>query len=97
MQTDVLLLICVCVLGAAGRTVHHRGHIFENYSQTRPRRETQREPEGAHKYGSPILKRSPDITKAYMTKSEQLLRVDDHDFTMRPGFGACLDSFFDSS
>ncbi|XP_064196008.1 gamma-aminobutyric acid receptor subunit rho-1-like isoform X1 [Anguilla rostrata] len=87
MQTDVLLLICVCVLGAAGRSVHHRGQMFENYSQTRSRRETQREGEGGHKSGSPILKRSPDITKAYMTKSEQLLRVDDHDFTMRPGFG----------
>lgn len=37
--------------------------------------------------GSPIRKRSPDITKAWGTKSEQLLRIDDHDFTMRPGFG----------
>uniref|UniRef100_A0A8C5PAT5 Gamma-aminobutyric acid receptor subunit rho-1 n=1 Tax=Leptobrachium leishanense TaxID=445787 RepID=A0A8C5PAT5_9ANUR len=31
--------------------------------------------------------RSPDITKSPLTKSEQLLRIDDHDFTMRPGFG----------
>lgn len=37
--------------------------------------------------GSPILKRSPDITKSPLTKSEQLLRIDDHDFSMRPGFG----------
>ena len=36
---------------------------------------------------SPIFKRSPDITKAWSTKTEQLLRIDDHDFTMRPGFG----------
>ncbi|KAG8524473.1 Gamma-aminobutyric acid receptor subunit rho-1, partial [Galemys pyrenaicus] len=36
---------------------------------------------------SPILKRSPDITKSLLTKSEQLLRIDDHDFSMRPGFG----------
>uniref|UniRef100_A0A6Q2WTY0 Gamma-aminobutyric acid receptor subunit rho-1 n=1 Tax=Esox lucius TaxID=8010 RepID=A0A6Q2WTY0_ESOLU len=36
---------------------------------------------------SPILKRSPDMTKSTMTKSEQLLRIDDHDFTMRPAFG----------
>eukprot|EP00069_Balaena_mysticetus_P004786 bmy_17633T0 len=35
----------------------------------------------------PILKRSPDITKSPLTKSEQLLRIDDHDFSMRPGFG----------
>lgn len=37
--------------------------------------------------GSTILKRSPDITKSPLTKSEQLLRIDDHDFSMRPGFG----------
>ncbi|KAK2488515.1 hypothetical protein MC885_003091, partial [Smutsia gigantea] len=36
---------------------------------------------------SPIPKRSPDITKSPLTKSEQLLRIDDHDFSMRPGFG----------
>uniref|UniRef100_A0A8C5PAW1 Gamma-aminobutyric acid receptor subunit rho-1 n=1 Tax=Leptobrachium leishanense TaxID=445787 RepID=A0A8C5PAW1_9ANUR len=35
----------------------------------------------------PVFKRSPDITKSPLTKSEQLLRIDDHDFTMRPGFG----------
>ncbi|XP_045699248.1 gamma-aminobutyric acid receptor subunit rho-1 isoform X2 [Phyllostomus hastatus] len=39
------------------------------------------------KKGGPILKRSPDITKSPLTKSEQLLRIDDHDFSMRPGFG----------
>ncbi|KAG8124039.1 hypothetical protein E2320_019416 [Naja naja] len=36
---------------------------------------------------SPILKRSPDITKSPLIKSEQLLKIDDHDFSMRPGFG----------
>lgn len=36
---------------------------------------------------SAISKRSPDMTKKWGTKTEQLLRVDDHDFTMRPGFG----------
>ncbi|XP_057594422.1 gamma-aminobutyric acid receptor subunit rho-1 [Hippopotamus amphibius kiboko] len=39
------------------------------------------------KKGSPIHKRSPDITKSPPTRSEQLLRVEDHDFSMRPGFG----------
>ena len=38
-------------------------------------------------FHSPILKRSSDMTKSPMTKSEQLLRIDDHDFTMRPAFG----------
>ncbi|CAM5131880.1 unnamed protein product [Natator depressus] len=50
----------------------------------RQRRETRGE---THKQGSPILKRSPDITKSPLIKSEQLLRIDDHDFSMRPGFG----------
>lgn len=27
------------------------------------------------------------MTKSPITKSEQLLRIDDHDFTMRPAFG----------
>ena len=38
-------------------------------------------------FNSPIFKRSPDMTKSPMTNSEQLLRIDDHDFTMRPAFG----------
>lgn len=38
-------------------------------------------------FSSPVFKRSPDMTKSPMTKSEQLLRIDDHDFTMRPAFG----------
>ncbi|XP_068609536.1 gamma-aminobutyric acid receptor subunit rho-1-like [Brachionichthys hirsutus] len=33
------------------------------------------------------MKRSPDITKARAAKPDQLLRINDHDFTMRPGFG----------
>ncbi|CAB1342782.1 unnamed protein product [Coregonus sp. 'balchen'] len=36
---------------------------------------------------NPILRRSTDMTKTTMTKSEQLLSINDHDFTMRPGFG----------
>ncbi|KAI9517150.1 Gamma-aminobutyric acid receptor subunit rho-1 [Dissostichus eleginoides] len=36
---------------------------------------------------SPMTKRSPDKTKAWGTKSEHLLRIQEHDFTMRPGFG----------
>ncbi|CAK6446772.1 unnamed protein product [Pipistrellus nathusii] len=46
-----------------------------------------RESQEMSKKGSPVLKRSPDITKSPLTKSEQLLRTDDHDFSMRPGFG----------
>nr|XP_060609004.1 gamma-aminobutyric acid receptor subunit rho-2-like isoform X1 [Anolis sagrei ordinatus] len=36
---------------------------------------------------SQIYKKNHDMTKSRTGKSEQLLRVDDHDFTMRPAFG----------
>ncbi|XP_057288092.1 gamma-aminobutyric acid receptor subunit rho-2 [Pezoporus wallicus] len=36
---------------------------------------------------SHIYKRNHDVTKTWKGKTEQLLRVDDHDFTMRPAFG----------
>ncbi|XP_023666031.2 gamma-aminobutyric acid receptor subunit rho-1-like isoform X2 [Paramormyrops kingsleyae] len=36
---------------------------------------------------SPIRRRSPDMTKSRTMKSEQILRIREHDFTMRPGFG----------
>lgn len=36
---------------------------------------------------SHIYKRNHDMTKTWKGKTEQLLRVDDHDFTMRPAFG----------
>lgn len=35
------------------------------------------------------------MTKKWGTKTEQLLRIDDHDFTMRPGFGGgCFFNLF---
>ncbi|XP_073529267.1 gamma-aminobutyric acid receptor subunit rho-1 [Phyllobates terribilis] len=62
--------------------------IPELYKQgSRPQRHRREVQEETHKQGSPVIKRSPDITKSPLTKSEQLLRIDDHDFTMRPGFG----------
>lgn len=36
---------------------------------------------------SHIYKKNHDVTKTRKGKTEQLLRVDDHDFTMRPAFG----------
>ncbi|XP_016328177.1 gamma-aminobutyric acid receptor subunit rho-1 [Sinocyclocheilus anshuiensis] len=88
MQLEtVFVFICVCLLGAAGRSAHRRGPRQKPYKQSRLRRETTRVDGGAQKSGSPIFRRSPDMTKSPMTKSEQLLRIDDHDFTMRPAFG----------
>ncbi|XP_069052548.1 gamma-aminobutyric acid receptor subunit rho-1-like isoform X2 [Lepisosteus oculatus] len=115
MQVDILLLLCLWMLGAAGRFARQSSQAFEIYKKSRrepsrvhitfskrpwrtaaarkltrghrAKREAPRQEGETHKPGSPILKRSPDITKAPLTKSEQLLRIDDHDFTMRPGFG----------
>lgn len=36
---------------------------------------------------SSLTKKPPDVTKSRKTKTEHLLKVDDHDFTMRPAFG----------
>ncbi|NXR99635.1 GBRR2 protein, partial [Oxylabes madagascariensis] len=36
---------------------------------------------------SHIFKKNRDLTKAWKGKTDQLLRVDEHDFTMRPAFG----------
>ncbi|TNM95363.1 gamma-aminobutyric acid receptor subunit rho-1-like isoform X2 [Takifugu flavidus] len=88
MQVDpALVLFCVWLAGAAARMAQSRGHKLETYTQSRFRREARMDQGGGHKPGRPIYKRSPDMTKSLMTKSEQLLRIDDHDFTMRPAFG----------
>ncbi|KAM7367526.1 hypothetical protein PAMP_013817 [Pampus punctatissimus] len=64
-----------------------KGQILQPYRQFRSKREIPLTEGSGRKIGSPVNKRSPDITKAWGTKSEQLLRIDNHDFTMRPGFG----------
>ncbi|KAA0710817.1 Gamma-aminobutyric acid receptor subunit rho-1 GABA(A) receptor subunit rho-1 GABA(C) receptor [Triplophysa tibetana] len=74
-----LVFVCVSVWSATG-------HRLETYKQRRFRRETSVNGQ-SQKSGSPIFRRSPDMTKSPVTKSEQLLRIDDHDFTMRPAFG----------
>ncbi|KAM9420537.1 gamma-aminobutyric acid receptor subunit rho-1-like isoform 2-T2 [Salvelinus alpinus] len=88
MSTDVLLLLLLAwMVGASGRSIGQRGHVRQTYSQIRFIREVPSTVQGRQKVNSPILRRSPDMTKTTMTKSEQLLSINDHDFTMRPGFG----------
>uniref|UniRef100_A0A3B3UAX4 GABA(C) receptor n=1 Tax=Poecilia latipinna TaxID=48699 RepID=A0A3B3UAX4_9TELE len=41
----------------------------------------------ARKHRHSLPKKPPDVTKSRKTKTEHLLKVDDHDFTMRPAFG----------
>ncbi|XP_075058872.1 gamma-aminobutyric acid receptor subunit rho-2-like [Mixophyes fleayi] len=40
-----------------------------------------------HKQASHVYKKNHDLTKLRRNKNDQLLRVDEHDFTMRPAFG----------
>ncbi|XP_028827768.1 gamma-aminobutyric acid receptor subunit rho-2a isoform X1 [Denticeps clupeoides] len=44
-------------------------------------------PVESQKHGTSLTKKPPDVTKSRKLKTEHLLRVDDHDFTMRPAFG----------
>ncbi|KPP79286.1 gamma-aminobutyric acid receptor subunit rho-1-like [Scleropages formosus] len=70
----LLLLLCVWMLRVEATWGRGRGHVFDTFSDI-------------YREDSPIMRRSPDITKIRTAKSEQLLRIGDHDFTMRPGFG----------
>ncbi|XP_029281226.1 gamma-aminobutyric acid receptor subunit rho-1-like isoform X2 [Cottoperca gobio] len=87
MHKDVMLLnLLLWMVGVSGETCL-KGQILQPYRHGRSRREILLTEESGRKIGSPMFKRSPDKTKAWGTKSEHLLRIDDHDFTMRPGFG----------
>ncbi|XP_034999263.2 gamma-aminobutyric acid receptor subunit rho-1 isoform X2 [Hippoglossus stenolepis] len=86
MHTDVVLINLLWMLGVSGLT-RPRGQTPQPYGHCRSKREMSLMQGSGRKIGSPIFKRSPDMTKAGGKKSEQLLRIDDHDFTMRPGFG----------
>ncbi|XP_012665404.1 gamma-aminobutyric acid receptor subunit rho-1 isoform X2 [Otolemur garnettii] len=87
MKFGIFFLWWGWVLDTESR-VHWPGReVHEMSKKGRPQRQRREVHEDAHMRGSPILKRSPDITKSPLMKSEQLLRIDDHDFSMRPGFG----------
>ncbi|NXH88788.1 GBRR1 protein, partial [Edolisoma coerulescens] len=88
MHFSIFLLLWGWILSTECRTHRQGREIHEIYKKgSRPQRQRREAHGEVHKQGSPILKRSPDITKSPHTKSEQLLRIDDHDFSMRPGFG----------
>ncbi|NWU22014.1 GBRR1 protein, partial [Dyaphorophyia castanea] len=88
MYFSIFLLLWGWILSTECRTHRQGREIHEVYKKgSRPQRQRREAHSEVQKQGSPILKRSPDITKSPLTKSEQLLRIDDHDFSMRPGFG----------
>ncbi|KAM4771830.1 gamma-aminobutyric acid receptor subunit rho-2-like [Rhinophrynus dorsalis] len=53
----------------------------------KPRRRRWANQVDVHRQAGHVYKRNHDITKVRRNKNDQLLRVDEHDFTMRPAFG----------
>ncbi|KAM4541133.1 gamma-aminobutyric acid receptor subunit rho-2a [Fundulus diaphanus] len=80
-RTLLLLLLLLLLLQMLGqiRTAEARKH------GQRVRRWTGTEE--TQKHGASLPKKPPDVTKSRKSKTENLLKVDDHDFTMRPAFG----------
>ncbi|XP_028451913.1 gamma-aminobutyric acid receptor subunit rho-3a [Perca flavescens] len=78
----VLRLMCLAWLW----TVSHNSSHFPN----KRRHKEQYGENTKHKHGGRVdLKmKKLDSTKSLLIKSEQLLRIEDHDFAMRPGFGS---------
>ncbi|XP_037605795.1 gamma-aminobutyric acid receptor subunit rho-2-like isoform X2 [Sebastes umbrosus] len=68
----LLVLVCLILLGEC------RKH--------RSRKKRWSAPAETHKPGSPLSKKVADGTKSRKVKTSHLLRIDDHDFTMRPAF-----------
>ncbi|KAI9517143.1 hypothetical protein NQZ68_008399 [Dissostichus eleginoides] len=52
----------------------------------RSRRKRWSAPAEGHKPGTPLSKKVADGTKSKKLKTSHLLRIDEHDFTMRPAF-----------
>ncbi|KAG8013683.1 Gamma-aminobutyric acid receptor subunit rho-2 [Nibea albiflora] len=73
MTKPLILLLCLVVTAECRR----HGHRVRRWTGTV---ETQ-------KHGTSLAKKPPDVTKSRKVKTEHLLKVDDHDFTMRPAFG----------
>ncbi|KAM7376753.1 hypothetical protein PAMP_006461 [Pampus punctatissimus] len=73
LTKPLILLLCLVVTGECRK----HGHRVRRWTGTV---ETQ-------KHGTSLTKKPPDVTKSRKMKTEHLLKVEDHDFTMRPAFG----------
>ncbi|KAL4623978.1 gamma-aminobutyric acid receptor subunit rho-2-like isoform X1 [Arapaima gigas] len=73
LWTPLFVLLCLSLLAES------RG------SRSRRRRWTAAAE--AQKHGTSLSAKTQDVTKSRKLKTEHLLQVDDHDFTMRPAFG----------
>eukprot|EP00066_Takifugu_rubripes_P027643 XP_011616909.1 PREDICTED: gamma-aminobutyric acid receptor subunit rho-2 [Takifugu rubripes] len=73
MTKPLFFLLCLVVTGECRR----HGHRVRRWTGTVE----------SQNHGTSLTKKPPDVTKSRKTKTEHLLQVDDHDFTMRPAFG----------
>ncbi|XP_021440944.2 gamma-aminobutyric acid receptor subunit rho-2-like [Oncorhynchus mykiss] len=80
LTKPLFLLFCLVVTGECRRL----GHRVRRWTETV---ETAKHGPETTKHGPSLTKKPPDVTKNRKLKTEQLLKVDDHDFTMRPAFG----------
>ncbi|KAK5853359.1 hypothetical protein PBY51_007151 [Eleginops maclovinus] len=88
MHTDVMLLSLLLWTGGVSGETCQKENSAQPHREGRCRREIPvTKGSGSKIESSSMTKRSPDRTKTWGTKSEHLLRIQEHDFTMRPGFG----------
>ncbi|XP_006786330.1 gamma-aminobutyric acid receptor subunit rho-2-like [Neolamprologus brichardi] len=73
LTKSLILFLCFAITGEC----YKHGHRVRRWAGTG---ETP-------KHGTSLSKKPPDVTKSRKMKTEHLLKVDDHDFTMRPAFG----------
>ncbi|KAK7904169.1 hypothetical protein WMY93_016776 [Mugilogobius chulae] len=80
----VVLLLCLVVTGECRKQHGHRVRRWTGSVESPTQTNTQTQ---TVKHGPSLAKKPPDVTKSRKVKTEHLLKVDDHDFTMRPAFG----------
>ncbi|XP_035599277.1 gamma-aminobutyric acid receptor subunit rho-2-like [Oncorhynchus keta] len=80
LTKSLFLLFCLVVTGEC----RNHGHRVRRWTGTV---ETAKHGTETANHGTSLTKKPPDVTKNRKLKTEQLLKVDDHDFTMRPAFG----------
>ncbi|XP_017573796.1 gamma-aminobutyric acid receptor subunit rho-3 [Pygocentrus nattereri] len=63
--------------------------LNNHYPSRKKNKDVHLEEHAKHKYGGRIdhKVKKQDSTKSLLIKTEQLLRIEEHDFAMRPGFG----------
>ncbi|XP_042311984.1 gamma-aminobutyric acid receptor subunit rho-3 isoform X4 [Sceloporus undulatus] len=82
MVLAIKLLLFTCIWPTSV-LINNSDHHHHHYHHQHPQRSFMKR----HNSKREIKMRKLDSTKVRPMKSEQLLRIEDHDFAMRPGFG----------